>query len=215
MKISFLSTLCLVLLLSAQVTSAFYLNKNIETQTEVKEISSEIVQDGFKENIVMDYLQSILFWMNRKFLTGFSQGFEGHSNELPSQCMDEEFQGRFITSLADVFADILNGNIFEEDLFDDHLNIFTSNIANELVNACSTPSIVIQVDEWLDDNFEDNNFLVGLALTAVRYVQTAVSNIGPFFLWHAVHIGSSLTFQFYWFGYSLGKILRIFFLNES
>ncbi len=129
--------------------------------------------------------------------------------------MDAEFQGRFITSMADVFADILNGNIFEEDIFDEHIQIFVNNVENELVNSCNTPSIVIYYNEFLDDHFDDNNFLVGLIITGVRYVQTAVSNIQPFLIWNVVHLGAALTFQFHWVGYSLGKIARIFFLGEA
>ena len=129
--------------------------------------------------------------------------------------MDEEFQGKFIRSLTEVFSDILNGNIFEDDLFDNHLAVLTSIISSELTLSCNSPQIVIFVNEYLDIYFGDYSFAIGLLNLAKRFVTTAISNIKPFLMYNLMHIGSVLTFQLYYAGFSAGKLARIFFIGEE
>ena len=128
--------------------------------------------------------------------------------------MDDEFQDNFVKYMADVFADILNGNIFVEDIFDEHLAAFLSNLSNELVNACDSPKIVIQITKYIDDYFDDVSFIYGLTTLVVRMATRGVANFMPFALFGVAHLFSAIFLQFYWAGYSLGQIARIFFYEE-
>mmetsp|Transcript_31142 Transcript_31142/g.27538 ORF Transcript_31142/g.27538 Transcript_31142/m.27538 type:complete len:130 (-) Transcript_31142:35-424(-) len=129
--------------------------------------------------------------------------------------MDATFQAKFVVALADVFNDILDGEIFETDIFDEHLLIFTSALSNELINGCNSAKIVVQFNEYLDVYFDDGSFLMGLITVGVRMIQNSISNFTSFAFWGSVQVLTTLTFQVYWAGFSAGKIMRIFFYGRA
>lgn len=83
-----------------------------------------------RSDVFLIYLyRQTIFWMNRKFLNGFTNAFEQNDIVLPDECMDEAFQEKFMENMYNVFSDILNGNIFEDNTFEQHMVVFLSSVS--------------------------------------------------------------------------------------
>ena len=105
---------------------------------------------------------------------------------------------------------MINGNIFDSKVFDQHMLIFLSSISNELINTCSCTKIFTEALDFLKKNFT-NGALTGLLAVIGQLWSHGLANWSAFLVWNAGLLGSILTFQFYYIGFSFGKILRIFF----
>lgn len=64
------------------------------------------------------------------------------------------------------------------------------------------------------DLYFNPSFYMGLVNVVRDYFVTAYANLQDFAIWNLAHFASMLTFEFYYTGYSVGKLARIFFFGE-
>ena len=154
-----------------------------------------------------------VFWVNKKLLHGFNNGFLDDEKDLPEDCMADEFQENFMVNLANVFSDLING-IFDSKTFDEHMLIFLSSISNEVINTCKVTKIFTEILDFAKKHFRDG-ILDGIIFAANQYFSNALKNSTQWLIWHGVTFLSTILFQFYWLGFSVGKDLRIFFYGKA
>ena len=146
---------------------------------------------------------------------GFTNAFEQNEIDLPEDCMDFKFQEKFMVNLNNVFLDIIDGDIFNPKVLDQHILILLSSVGNELINGCNSSRIIVELSEYFDEYFGNQGFIAGVWQTARDLTTHLIANPQTVLLWSSVMILSMPTFQFYWLGFSMGKLARIFFFNES
>ena len=127
--------------------------------------------------------------------------------------MDDDFQEDFINTVIALFQDIFSGRIFSIVEIYKHILAFSSIIGNELINACQCTKIFPELIKFFTHAFS-SGALRGIGYVIKTFFVNMFTNFPAFALWSLTGLGSLITFQGYYAGFSYGVLARIFLYNS-
>ena len=155
-----------------------------------------------------------MFWANKKTLHGFCSAYQQQEYTLSPDCFNEQFQLTFYDKYAEIFEDILALQIFNTTVFDDHMLEMFSIVENELI-TCGCKDWLTDAQNWYADNIATASFWGGFFTIFKQVASEYVKHFPEITLSATLQVLTTVTFNFYYLGFSLGKLDYIIFKDHS
>lgn len=125
--------------------------------------------------------------------------------------MDEDFQLHYLEQNAKIFDDILSAEIFS-NATDFNTNILSLvQIVKGELTTCGCAQMVMDIEEWYDWNVGDAKVWTGVEEVFWAVILGFLRNPGEMVLFAIGQAFMTLTFNFYYLGYMIGKMASFIF----
>ncbi len=130
---------------------------------------------------------------------------------LSEQCFSEDFQLYYWHMNHEVFQDILRFDIFRNATeFNINLLNMVDTVKSELV-VCGCAEMVSDLESWYAWHVADTKVYQGFEALLVSVFKAFLHNPGEMTLFAIGQVFLTMTFNFYYLGYMLGKMAEFIF----
>lgn len=158
---------------------------------------------------IEDHIRRSLFWVNKKTLHGFCVAYNEQEYQISDQCFDEDFQVEFYDRTAEIFKDMLSLQILNDTVFDEHM-LGMLGFVETGMTTCGCGDYVEDAKEWYAANMADVSLIRGFWDFSLTMIKGYFEHWGEVTLWTIMTGLTTMTFNFYYLGYALGKLENVF-----
>ncbi len=137
--------------------------------------------------------------------------YQGKDYTLSEQCFTEDFQLYYWYQNHEVFRDILSFNIFSNATeFNINLLNMVDTVKSELV-VCGCAEMMSDLSSWYSWHVADTKVYEGFEALMVSTFKAFLQHPGYMTLFAIGQVFMTLTFNFYYLGYMIGRMAEFIF----
>lgn len=164
-----------------------------------------------QEYTIFSYIRKAMFWSNKKTFHGICAAYNGRDYIVSDECMNEQFQEHYLDSNKRIFDDILSFEILNNATdFNRNILGLVQTVKGELT-TCGCAQLVIDMEEWYDWNVGDAKVWVGVEEVFWAVIMGYLRNPGEMVLFTIGQVFMTMTFNFYYLGWMIGKMASFVF----